>query len=113
MQANVHKTPNLPGGGSLRLIRQGFPDRPAFGTAVSEALLMRVAAGELAPTFRLHRPGREVAFAKQDRAADGFTAAVAAARAAGFDAVVRLAGGRAALFHEGTLAFAWASPAER
>jgi lipoate-protein ligase A len=27
--------------------------------------------------------------------------------------VVRLAGGRAAAFHEGTLAFAWATPAER
>jgi octanoyl-[GcvH]:protein N-octanoyltransferase len=30
----------------------------------------------------------------------------------GFEPVVRLAGGRAALFHEGTLAIAWSSPAE-
>ena len=97
----------------LRLIRQGFPDRPAFGTAVSEAILQRVAAGELPATLRLHRPARELAFSKQDRAAAGFPAAVAAARAGGFEPVVRLAGGRAAAFHEGSLALAWSSPAER
>ncbi len=43
----------------------------------------------------------------------GFAKAVDAARALGFEPVVRLAGGRAALFHEGTLAIAWSSPAER
>ena len=95
------------------MIRHGFPQRPAFGTAVSEAILMRVAGGELPSTLRLHRPGRELAFSKQDRAAPGFESAVRAARAAGFEPVVRLAGGRAAAFHEGTLAFAWASPAQR
>jgi octanoyl-[GcvH]:protein N-octanoyltransferase len=104
MEENAH---------NLRLIRQGFADRPAFGTAVSEAILRRVAAGELPATFRLHHPARELAFSKQDRAAPGFEAAVAAARRIGFEPVVRLAGGRAAAFHEGTLAFAWASPAER
>jgi octanoyl-[GcvH]:protein N-octanoyltransferase len=97
----------------LHVIRAGFPDRPAFGTAVSEAILIRVAAGELPATFRLHRPPRELAFSKHDRAAAGFAVAVGAARAAGFEPVVRLAGGRAAAFHEGTLAFAWASPAQR
>ncbi len=97
----------------LSLIRQGFPDRPAFGTGISEAVLKRVAAGELGPTFRIHRPARELAFSKQDRAAPGFERAVRSARAAGFEPVVRLAGGRAAAFHEGTLAFAWATPAER
>ena len=108
MQEKTHssKTP-------LRLIREGFPDRPAYGTGVSEAVLTRVAAGELPATFRLHRPARELAFSKQDRASPGFEAAVAAARDAGFEPVVRLAGGRAAAFHEGTLAFAWASPAAR
>jgi lipoate-protein ligase A len=91
------------------VIRQGFPDRPAFGTAVSDAIMQRVAAGELEPTLRLHRPGRELAFSKHDRASAGFPEAVAAARAAGFEPVVRLAGGRAAAFHEHTLAIAWAS----
>jgi lipoate-protein ligase A len=74
-------------------------------------LLERVAAGELEPTFRLHRPARELAFSKHDRATAGFPAAVEAARSAGFEPVVRLAGGRAAAFHEGALAIAWAVPA--
>jgi lipoate-protein ligase A len=95
------------------VIRHGFPERPAFGTAVSEAILSRVAGGELPSTLRLHRPARELAFSKQDRAAPGFEAAVRAARMAGSEPVLRLAGGRAAAFHEGTLAFAWASPAQR
>jgi octanoyl-[GcvH]:protein N-octanoyltransferase len=92
------------------VIRRGFPERPAYGTAVSEALLHRVAAGELPATLRLHRPARELAFAKQDRAAPGFAKAVASAREAGFEPVLRLAGGRAAAFTEGTLALAWSSP---
>jgi octanoyl-[GcvH]:protein N-octanoyltransferase len=95
----------------LRLIRDSFPDRPAFGTAVSEAILTRVAAGELGPTLRLHRPGAELAFSKQDAASPGFERAVAAARTTGFEPVLRLAGGRAAIFHEGTLAIARATPA--
>ena len=45
MQEKTHKT-------TLRLIRHGFPRRPAFGTAVSEAIMQRVAAGELAPSLR-------------------------------------------------------------
>lgn len=109
MQANAHNSEKP----LLRLLTEGFPQRPAFGTAVSDAILRRVAAGELGPTFRLHRPARELAFSKQDRAAPGFAAAVEAARAAGFEPVVRLAGGRAAVFHEGTLAIAWATPATR
>jgi octanoyl-[GcvH]:protein N-octanoyltransferase len=96
---------------TLRLIRDSFPDRPAFGTAVSEAILMRVGAGELGGTVRLHRPGPELAFSKQDAASPGFGAAVAAARGVGFEPVLRLAGGRAAVFHEGTLALARATPA--
>jgi octanoyl-[GcvH]:protein N-octanoyltransferase len=95
------------------LIRVSFPERPAFGTAVSEALLRRVAAGDLDATLRLHHPARELAFSKQDAAAEGFGRAVEAARAAGFEPVVRLAGGRAAAFHEGTLALAWSRPDPR
>jgi octanoyl-[GcvH]:protein N-octanoyltransferase len=75
--------------------------------------MLRVAAGELEPSFRLHHPARELAFSKHDRATAGFPAAVQVARAAGFQPVIRLAGGRAALFHEGTLAFAWATSATR
>jgi octanoyl-[GcvH]:protein N-octanoyltransferase len=94
----------------MRLIRTSFPDDPALDTAVSRALMERVGAGELPETLRLARPGPMVAFAKQDAVADAYPAAVAAARAAGFEAILRLAGGRAAVFHEGTLALAHAVP---
>jgi octanoyl-[GcvH]:protein N-octanoyltransferase len=54
----------------------------------------------------MHRPAREVAFGRQDVASPGYRAAVQAARDGGFAAVERLAGGRAAVFHEGTIAIA-------
>ena len=90
----------------LRLIRHSFPDQPELSTAVSRTILRRVAAGELPPTIRFHRPGNEVAFGRQDVASPGYEAAAEAARAAGFAAVERLAGGRAAVFHQGTIAIA-------
>ena len=49
-----------------------------------------------------------VAFAKRDVLARRYADAVAAARAQGFGAIVRLAGGRAAVFHGGTLELAHA-----
>jgi lipoate-protein ligase A len=79
---------------------------------VSRAILERVALGELPQTFRLARPGAMVAFGKQDVNSPGYGTAVAAARAGGFEAVQRLAGGRAAVFHEHTIAFAWAGRAK-
>jgi lipoate-protein ligase A len=90
----------------LRLIRHSFPDQPELSTEVSRTILRRVAAGELPPTIRIHRPGNEVAFGRQDVASHRYEEAAEAARAAGFAAVERLAGGRAAVFHEGTIAIA-------
>jgi lipoate-protein ligase A len=95
---------------TVQLLQRSFPERPALGSAVSRAILARVAAGELPVTMRLHRPGRVLAFGRQDRLAPGFPEAVAAARAAGFAPVIRLAGGRAAVYHEGTLALSLAVP---
>jgi octanoyl-[GcvH]:protein N-octanoyltransferase len=94
----------------LDLIRRSFPEEPELGTAVSRAILVRVAAGELPPMARIHRPGRELAFGRRDVAAAGYERAVEAALAAGFPPVERLAGGRAAVFHEGTIAFTRAYP---
>lgn len=90
----------------LRLIRHSFPDQPELSTAISRTILRRVAAGELPPTVRIHRPAREVAFGRQDLASPGYPAAAEATRAAGFAPVERLAGGRAAVFCEGTIAIA-------
>lgn len=94
----------------LRLICRSFPEDPELSTAVSRATLTRVAAGELPATVRVHVPGREVAFGRQDAASPGYERAAEAARAAGFAAGVRMAGGRAAVFHEGTVAIARAYP---
>jgi octanoyl-[GcvH]:protein N-octanoyltransferase len=94
----------------LRVLFDCFPDDPALDTAVSRATMRLVAAGELPETLRLARPAAVVAFAKRDVLAPGFPEAVAAARAEGFGAVVRLAGGRAAVFHQGTLEMAHAVP---
>jgi lipoate-protein ligase A len=62
-------------------------------------------------TLRLHQTSNVVAFGRRDVIAPGYRSAVAAARRCGFDAIQRLAGGRAAAFHTGTLAFSWAIPA--
>jgi octanoyl-[GcvH]:protein N-octanoyltransferase len=95
---------------SVRLLRDSFEDDPALDTAVSRALMLRVAAGELPETMRIARPGAFVAFAKRDAVTAGYGEAVAAARDAGFEAVLRLAGGRAAIFHEGTIELGHARP---
>lgn len=93
----------------LRLLTDSHPD-PAVDTALSSAILQRVARGEIGPTLRLFVPGRIVAFGSQDRTRPGYREAVAAVGEVGFEAIERLAGGRAATFHEGTIAFAWATP---
>jgi octanoyl-[GcvH]:protein N-octanoyltransferase len=95
---------------TLRLLRDGFPDPPEMDTAVSRAILQAVARGEEPETLRVHRPGAIVAFGPKDRLAAGYAEAVAAAARHGFASVQRLAGGRAAVFHEGTIAFSWAIP---
>ena len=94
----------------IHLSRQRFPGRPDFDTAVSRALLEGAASGSVAETFRLFVPERVLAFGSRDAAHPAYPEAMAAARNEGFAPVERLAGGRAAVFHEHTLAFAWAIP---
>jgi lipoate-protein ligase A len=89
---------------------ESFPDAPAFDTALSRALLLAVGEGRSPAALRLYDPGDVVAFSLLDRVQPGFPEAVAAARARGFDAVLRLAGGRAAVFTRETLGFAWCVP---
>lgn len=94
----------------VRLVNDFHPEDPGLDTAVSHALLRAVAAGRIGETFRIHPTKRVLAFGSRDRSAPGFGAAVRAARDEGYLPLVRLAGGRAAVFHEGTLAFSWAIP---
>ena len=96
----------------IRVTRAAYRARPAQDTAVSRALLRQVARGDEPETLRLYTPADVVAFGPQDTRAAGYADAVAAARAAGFEAIERLAGGRAAVFHSGTIAFSWTMPDE-
>ncbi len=92
------------------MVTDAFPEHPALDVAISRATLEAVADGSIGSVFRIHVPGPIVAFGGADRSHHGYPQAVRAAEAHGFDAVERLAGGRAAVFHESTLAFAWATP---
>lgn len=96
----------------IRVTREAFRERAALDTAVSRTLLRQVARGEEPETLRLYTPADVVAFGPQDTRSAGYGTAVAAARAAGFQAIERLAGGRAAVFHGGTIAFSWTMPDE-
>ncbi|MDQ3783259.1 MAG: lipoate--protein ligase family protein [Actinomycetota bacterium] len=94
----------------LQLVTEGRRHPPWLDTAISRAMLLEASAGNLEETFRIHVPGRVVAFGKRDTIDRRYPAAVAAATAAGFAAVERMAGGRAAVFTEHTLSFAWTIP---
>lgn len=76
--------------------------------AVSHAVLGAVSRGESPATFRLYRPDDILAFGAADRHSSNYPLAVRSAEAHGFTALQRLAGGRAAVFHDNTLAFSWA-----
>jgi octanoyl-[GcvH]:protein N-octanoyltransferase len=85
------------------LLQDCFPDRPAFDMAVSAVLLEKVASGELPDTLRLQRHAPAVAFGRLDALSPGYPDALAAARARGLEPFERLAGGRAAVYHEGVI----------
>ncbi|MEE2665747.1 MAG: lipoate--protein ligase family protein [Myxococcota bacterium] len=95
----------------LTVHREG-PGRSAVAdTALSHALLRSVDAREAPESLRLYRPRDAMAFSLLDRTRPGFGRAVECARLAGFEPILRLAGGRAAVFERHALAFAWTVPA--
>jgi len=75
----------------------------AFELAISHALLTRVAARELPTTLRIYRPAPAVAFGKLDTLRPGYPAALDAARAHGYEPVLRLPGGHAAAYNQESL----------
>lgn len=92
----------------LNFIDRSFTDSPATNVGISHALLEAVASGDTTgPIFRLHVPESVMAFGMIDRTQPGYGAATRIAMAHGFAPVERLAGGRAAVFHQQTLAFSW------
>ncbi len=88
----------------MQLVRSGPAGSAALELAVSHALLTRVAKGELPSTLRVYRPAPAVAFGKLDALRPGYGAAVEAARAHGYEPVLRLPGGHAAAYHSASLA---------
>ncbi len=94
----------------VELLTESFRSPPGTDVGVAHAVLAEVADGVRPETLRVHRPADIVAFGRRDTTAAGYPEAVAAARAFGFIPVERLAGGRAAVFHGGTIAFSWAIP---
>jgi len=71
------------------LLADAFPDRPLLDMALSHALLLRVADGDRPPAVRVYEPGPTVAFSKLDSHAPGFAAARDAARAHGYEPLIR------------------------
>lgn len=95
---------------SLRLHHDRYPNQPLLDTAISHALLRRVAAGTVAESLRLYIPGKALLFSSLDARRPGYAEALDLAEGAGFPPVIRLAGGQAAAFLEESIAFAWAMP---
>ena len=85
-------------------------NEPVMDAAISSAILKQVSDGHLKETLRIFKPKRTLAFAPRDIRDPNFQKAVDSAIQRGFQPVKRLTGGRAAVFHEGTLGFAWTIP---
>jgi lipoate-protein ligase A len=97
----------------VRLIRDSFPQQPLRDMAVSRALLMQVARGEIEPALRLYRPGPTIAFGRLDALRPGFGEAVGVARAHGFEPVLRMSGGHAAAYDQGSVVYEEITPGQR
>ena len=84
---------------AMQLVRSGAAGSAALELAVSHALLTRVAARRAAADAARLPARPAVAFGKLDTLRPGYPAAVAAARAHGYEPVLRLPGGHAAAYH--------------
>jgi octanoyl-[GcvH]:protein N-octanoyltransferase len=87
----------------MELLRDVAPGTAAGEIERSRDLLRAVAAGERPSALRLYRPPPTVAFGKLDAIRPGYEAAREAARAHGFEPVLRAPGGHAAAYHEQSL----------
>jgi octanoyl-[GcvH]:protein N-octanoyltransferase len=88
----------------MELLRARHPRDPLLDAAVTHALLKQVASGEKPPTARIFRPGPTMAFGRLDALdEERYAAARAAARAHGYEPILRLGGGHAAGYDEGSV----------
>lgn len=96
----------------LHVVRDGLTGDGPLDTATSRAVLRAVAAESMGDTFEVGLSHRVVAFGKHDTSSPGFAAAVDASIDHGFEPTVRIAGGRAAVFHPATVRFGYTHRAE-
>src|SRR3954464_3692140 len=88
----------------VELLRARHPDDPVLDAAITHALLRQVGAGEKPATARIFRPGATMAFGRLDALdVEPYDNARAAARAHGFTPLLRLGGGHAAGYDEGSV----------
>jgi octanoyl-[GcvH]:protein N-octanoyltransferase len=88
----------------MELLRARHPRDPLLDAAITHALLKQVASGEKPPTARIFRPGPTMAFGRLDALDDArYTTARAASRAHGYEPILRLGGGHAAGYDEGSV----------
>ena len=88
--------------GALR--PHGLDDEPALELALARAMLTEARDGEVDESLRIYRPAAPVAvFGRRDTRLPGFPDAVEAARAAGFEPLVRATGGRAVAYTRAAL----------
>jgi octanoyl-[GcvH]:protein N-octanoyltransferase len=94
----------------INLYRESPAAELSLDTAISRALLVRASRGEIDGSLRIYRPSPSVVFGRLDKLSSGFSEAVQDAHRLGFGAVLRLVGGRAAVFDQTTIAFAHVLP---
>jgi lipoate-protein ligase A len=88
----------------VELLRARHPDDPVLDAAITHALLREVGAGQRPATARVFRPGPTMAFGRLDALdPDAYERARAAARAHGYTPLLRLGGGHAAGYDEGSV----------
>lgn len=97
----------------MDVIATAHPDDPALDMGLTHALLHAVADGSVAATARVYRPAPTVAFGRLDTLRPGYPLAVAAARAHGYEPLLRLGGGHAAAYDAGSLVVDLVFPAAR
>jgi octanoyl-[GcvH]:protein N-octanoyltransferase len=88
----------------VELLRARHPDDPVLDAAITHALLREVAAGDRPPTARVFRPGPTMAFGRLDALdAEAYERGRRAARDHGYEPLLRLGGGHAAGYDEGSV----------
>ena len=89
----------------MRFLRGALLDsEPALELALARALVMDARDGEAEESLRIYRPAAPVVvFGRRDTRLPGFGSAVDAARAAGFEPVVRATGGKAVAYTSAAL----------